>query len=67
MVIFGASGDLSLRMLIPGHFSLFRKGRQPNKFNILGFSSSHLIDKDFRVKLWQGVENFSEGTFRDEE
>jgi len=67
IVIFGASGDLSLRKLVPGLFSLFRKGRLPQKFNFLGFSSSQLSDEEVRVKLWQGVEKFSEGTFRDEE
>jgi glucose-6-phosphate 1-dehydrogenase len=60
IVIFGASGDLSQRKLIPGLFSLFRKGRLPEKFNILGFSSSQMSDQDFRDKLQQGVEKFSE-------
>jgi glucose-6-phosphate 1-dehydrogenase len=59
IVIFGASGDLSQRKLIPGLFSLFRKGRLPEKLNILGFSSSQMSDQDFRDKLQQGVEKFS--------
>jgi glucose-6-phosphate 1-dehydrogenase len=67
IVIFGASGDLSQRKLVPGLFSLFRKGRLPKNFNILGFSTSQLSDEDFRVKLRQGVEKFGEGAFRDEE
>jgi glucose-6-phosphate 1-dehydrogenase len=67
IVIFGASGDLSLRKLVPGLFSLFRKGRLPQKFNILGFSTSQLGDEEFRVKLKQGVDKFGEGIFRDEE
>ncbi|MEJ2600323.1 MAG: glucose-6-phosphate dehydrogenase [Anaerolineales bacterium] len=61
IVIFGASGDLSQRKLIPGLFSLFVKRRLPEKFNILGFSSSQMSDRDFRDKLQQGVEKFSEG------
>jgi glucose-6-phosphate 1-dehydrogenase len=61
IVIFGASGDLSQRKLIPGLFSLFRKGRLPEKFNILGFSLSRMSDRDFRDKLQQGVEKFSPG------
>lgn len=67
IVIFGASGDLSLRKLIPGLFSLYRKGRLPEKFDILGFSSSQMDDETFRTKLRQGVEEFGEGVFRDEE
>jgi glucose-6-phosphate 1-dehydrogenase len=66
IVIFGASGDLSQRKLVPGLFSLFRKGRLPKRFNILGFSSSQLSDEEFRVKLRRGVEKFGEGTFQDE-
>ena len=67
IIIFGASGDLSLRKLIPGLFSLYRKGRLPEKFDILGFSSSQMDDETFRTKLRQGVEEFGEGVFRDEE
>lgn len=67
IVIFGASGDLSQRKLVPGLFSLFRKGRLPGKFNILGFSSSQMNDEDFRDKLRQGVEEFGEETYDDEE
>jgi glucose-6-phosphate 1-dehydrogenase len=67
ILIFGASGDLSRRKLVPGLFSLFRKGRLPNKFNILGFSSSQLSDEDFKVKLQQGVEKFGERAFRNDE
>lgn len=63
IVIFGASGDLSLRKLVPGLFSLYRKGRLPEEFNILGFSSSQMNDEAFRTKLQQGVEKFGEGAF----
>ncbi len=61
IVVFGASGDLSRRKLIPGLFSLFRKGRLPDKFNILGFSSSQMSDQGFRDTLQRGVEEYSPG------
>jgi len=51
IVIFGASGDLSKRKLIPALFNLFRKGRLPEKFNILGFSSSDLDHQAFRERI----------------
>jgi glucose-6-phosphate 1-dehydrogenase len=63
IVIFGASGDLSQRKLAPGLFSLFRKGRLPEKFNIVGFSTSKMEDDEFKEKLRQGVEKFSEAPF----
>lgn len=67
IVIFGASGDLSLRKLIPGLFSLYRKGRLPTEFEILGYSSSHMDDEAFKAKLWQGVREFGERGFQEEE
>lgn len=67
IIIFGASGDLSLRKLIPGLFSLYRKERLPTEFNILGFSSTMLEDEEFRVQLRQGAKLFGDGSFRDDE
>jgi glucose-6-phosphate 1-dehydrogenase len=63
IIIFGASGDLSQRKLIPGFFSLYRKGRLPDNFKILGFSSSEMTDEEFIDKLRHGVEKFGEGSF----
>jgi glucose-6-phosphate 1-dehydrogenase len=63
IVIFGASGDLSQRKLIPALFSLHRKGCLPDSFKILGFSSPQMTDEEFKEKLLQGVEKFSEGPF----
>ena len=37
LVIFGASGDLTRRKLIPALFELHRKGRLPQGFRLLGF------------------------------
>jgi glucose-6-phosphate 1-dehydrogenase len=60
IVIFGASGDLSQRKLIPGLFNLYRKGRLPKKFNILGLSTSLMSDDQFREKMMKSVDTFSE-------
>ena len=38
IVIFGASGDLTSRKLIPALYSLFRRQRLPEKFQIVGFA-----------------------------
>lgn len=63
IVIFGASGDLSQGKLIPGLFSLYRKGRLPASFRILGFSSSRLTDEEFIEKVRHGAEKLEEGAF----
>jgi glucose-6-phosphate 1-dehydrogenase len=66
IIIFGASGDLSQRKLIPGLFSLYCKDRFPGNFKILGFSSSEMTDEEFIDKLRHGVEKFGEEPFEHE-
>lgn len=63
IIIFGAAGDLGQRKLIPGLFSLYRKGRLPASFRILGFSSPQMTDKEFIEELQHGVEEFGKGAF----
>lgn len=63
IIIFGATGDLSQRKLIPGLFNLYRKGRLPEKFGILGFSSSALSDQEFIAKTEANAEKFNQGSF----
>jgi len=49
-VIFGASGDLTRRKLIPAIFDLYRDGHLPANFALLGVSRSDWSDQDFRSK-----------------
>ncbi|MEM9409480.1 MAG: glucose-6-phosphate dehydrogenase [Planctomycetota bacterium] len=51
-VIFGASGDLTRRKLIPAVFDLFKSNHLPENFAILGVSRSSLSDQDFRDKAF---------------
>lgn len=67
IILFGASGDLSKRKLIPALFNLFRKGRLPEKFHILGFSSSELDHQAFRERIQTGLRQFTEYEFAEEE
>ncbi|MDQ3811547.1 MAG: glucose-6-phosphate dehydrogenase [Chloroflexota bacterium] len=59
MVIFGASGDLTHRKLIPALFDLFKTGLLGRHFAVLGFSRSRLSDDDFRASARQGIEQFT--------
>jgi len=59
IVIFGASGDLTQRKLIPALFSLYRKGRLPRDLRIVGFSRSPYSQEEFRNHLWEGVKQFA--------
>jgi glucose-6-phosphate 1-dehydrogenase len=51
VVIFGASGDLTSRKLIPALFNLAQKGRLPAGIQILGVSRSGFSDDGFRKHL----------------
>ncbi len=51
LVIFGASGDLTVRKLIPALFHLFKGGFLPENFIVLGTSRTNLTDEEFRNKV----------------
>ncbi len=50
LVIFGASGDLTKRKLIPALFKLYQQNFLPEKFAVLGASRTELSDDDFRAR-----------------
>jgi glucose-6-phosphate 1-dehydrogenase len=66
MVIFGASGDLTHRKLIPALFDLFKAGLLKKHFAVLGFSRSELTDDDFRRSARDGIERYTSGTVADD-
>ncbi|QLB13944.1 glucose-6-phosphate dehydrogenase [Bisgaardia hudsonensis] len=51
IVIFGASGDLTYRKLIPALYNLYKIGRLTENFSVLGVSRTELTDDDFRQKM----------------
>lgn len=59
LVIFGASGDLTYRKLIPAVFDLYIQKMLPTNYAVLGVSRSHLTDDAFREKMKDGIRNFS--------
>ncbi|MCH7840530.1 MAG: glucose-6-phosphate dehydrogenase, partial [Planctomycetes bacterium] len=56
IVIFGASGDLTSRKLIPALFDNFRKGRLSPQTRIVGFARTQMDDEAFRRKLFTFAE-----------
>jgi len=63
MVIFGASGDLTQRKLIPALFNLCRKHRTPENLNIVGVSRTPFTHEEFRDKLRAGAQEFTGKTW----
>jgi glucose-6-phosphate 1-dehydrogenase len=58
IVIFGASGDLTHRKLLPALFNLFRKKRIPENFQILGFATRAWDDDKFRAEMEAAATQF---------
>ena len=60
IVLFGATGDLAKRKLLPGLYHLFVAGLLPDKFRIIGSSPSQfaLSDDDFRAHAREAVTQF---------
>jgi len=58
IVIFGASGDLTSRKLIPALYQLFAKKRLPEKTRIVGVSRSHFEHEQWRGSLKETTAKF---------
>ena len=67
IVIFGATGDLARRKLVPALFQLCCKGRLPEGLRIVGFSRSNYSDDQFRDLMWKGAREFGELAVRQDE
>lgn len=63
IVIFGASGDLTRRKLIPSLYDLFRKGRMPENWRIIGVARSDYSDDTFREHVESGVKEFAKASY----
>lgn len=66
IIIFGASGDLTRRKLIPALFNSYRKGRLPQTFQIVGFARRPWDDAQFRSLLQEGLVEFEAQSFNAE-
>ena len=55
LVIFGASGDLTHRKLVPALFQLFKQRRLPSEFAILGCARRPWNDEEFRLKMQKAL------------
>jgi len=59
LVIFGAGGDLTKRLLMPSLYNLAGAGLLPEGFSILGVDHSDGTDESLRDNLTQTLEAFS--------
>jgi glucose-6-phosphate 1-dehydrogenase len=66
LVIFGASGDLSRRKLLPGLYNLAVDGVLPGPFAVLGWGRTPMDNEAFRAMARRGVDEFSRRTLDEE-
>jgi glucose-6-phosphate 1-dehydrogenase len=67
VIIFGASGDLAKRKLIPALYRLVQERLLPAEFAIVGLGRTAMTDDEFRDKMKASVLEFSEAKHVDEE
>jgi glucose-6-phosphate 1-dehydrogenase len=67
LTIFGASGDLTKRKLIPALYNLALENRLPERFAVVGYARSEMGDEMFREKMRAAVSEFSRIGLKDEE
>jgi len=66
LVIFGGSGDLARRKLVPALYNLFLDGTLPSNFAVLGIGRKSLSDEDFRAGTREGIIAYSRQRLADQ-
>jgi glucose-6-phosphate 1-dehydrogenase len=61
LVIFGASGDLTQRKLVPALYQMMRERRLPREFTLVGVARREWSHDFFREHMREGVEEFGSG------
>lgn len=59
MVIFGASGDLTKRKLIPALYNLKTSNLLPDNFAVIGVARAEISDEEFRARLRNDMKEFA--------
>jgi glucose-6-phosphate 1-dehydrogenase len=66
LTIFGASGDLTKRKLLPALYALAFRRLLPEKFAVVGVARSEESDDEFRERMKEAVHEHARDEFRDE-
>src|SRR5262249_34523287 len=59
LVLFGASGDLTKRLLVPALFNLACDGLLPERFALVGFALDELTSDQFRARMTEDIRQFT--------
>ena len=63
IVLFGGTGDLSRRMLLPSLYHLNQDGRLPKNFSIAAFGLPEMSDEEFRAFTQRSLQEFARDSF----
>ncbi|MEL6528010.1 MAG: glucose-6-phosphate dehydrogenase, partial [Chloroflexota bacterium] len=63
LVIFGATGDLTQRKLIPALFNQYVQDNLPDDFTIVGFSIEDYMTETLCERLHEGIQQFSSHSY----
>jgi glucose-6-phosphate 1-dehydrogenase len=66
VVIFGATGDLTHRKLVPALYNLAASGELPPAVTVVGFARREKTDEEFRTELEEAARKHSRQTVRDD-
>jgi len=66
LVIFGASGDLTARKLVPALYNLGCENLLPEHFHLIGYGRSSMTDDAFRDCMKKAVSEYSRSPFKDD-
>jgi glucose-6-phosphate 1-dehydrogenase len=66
VVIFGASGDLTKRKLIPALYSLAYNGFLPAEFGVVGVARTPMTGEEFRARMREAVQEHGRDEFRED-
>jgi glucose-6-phosphate 1-dehydrogenase len=59
LVIFGGTGDLAKRKLLPAIYNLAHEGSLPERFNLIGSSRGDMSDEEYRELARESIRQFS--------
>src|SRR5271167_94189 len=62
LVVFGATGDLAKRKLLPAIYNLAHEGGLPERFFLIGVSRSEMPHEEFREMASEAIKSFSRRT-----
>ena len=65
LVMFGVTGDLARKKLMPAIYDLANRGLLPPGFSFVGFARRDWADEDFAQVTYQAVKEYARTPFRD--